>query len=159
MPVTFANPNVTLISSGALDAISQVRLEAELIYIMRRFLFETHYMMTSVNMPGEDNYTANGIFAQASFQLIGKQQKYNKKGGITASSPAKTLELLARVDYMNLDGGDFHPEGDGKETDITIGVNYFFNKYVNAKLNYVHAKVKDTEDSLNAMQLRLQFSF
>ena len=51
----------------------------------------------------------------------------------------------------------------GKEQDITLGANYFINKYVAAKINYTHMMVGNSSpkggDDFDLIQARLQFSF
>lgn len=156
VPVTFASAN--LVSSKALDAKNQFRYEGEVIYINKRFLWETHILGTSINVRGvDDNYTSWGGFTQFSWHLIGTQQKYNKAGGIVANAPAKTLELLLRADYLNLEN-DLAEFDNGNQFDITLGLNYFFSKYLNLKFNYVYAKNND-DKHYNGVQGRLQFSF
>ncbi len=136
------------------DAINYYRLEAEAIFISGKIYGEAHYLNAQINVPGSDNEKVHGVYGQASFLIIGDNQNYNKTTGLAASASPKNLEVLVRVDHLNLDTQ--------KMTDFTLGVNYFFNKYVNLKLNYIHAKAKyDDAASVNhdLMQARLQFSF
>ncbi|MDO4462544.1 MAG: porin [Bacteroidia bacterium] len=156
VPVTFATPQQAVVSTGAMSAKSQFRYEVEALYINKRFMWETHFMGTSVDLMGEDNYDAQGVFTQMSWHLIGTQQKYNKKTGLVANAAPKTLELLLRADYLNLKGiEDAHY---GEQLDLTLGLNYFFSKYLNFKFNYVYA-AKKNDTHFNAIQGRLQFSF
>ena len=61
------------------------------------------------------------------------------------------LEVLARFDRTDLD--QF-----GAANNLTLGVNYFFNKYLRVRVNYVHAAIKDGAD-IDALCSRVQFSF
>lgn len=153
------------------------RGEAEIIYIIKRFYFETHYLTAVSNMmESDDNFKMQGAYAQASFLLIGNKQNYNKKTGLAANASPKNLEVLARIDHVNMDECDYTaiktdaagvttatpataPER--KVTDFTLGLNYFFNKNLNARLNYTVSKteVGDDEMTNNNIQARLQFSF
>ena len=51
----------------------------------------------------------------------------------------------------------------GRLTDISLGMNYFINKYVAAKINYTHMMVGNSSpkggDDFDLIQARLQFSF
>ncbi len=129
------------------------RLEAEAIFIQGKFYAEAHYLNTQISIADADNEKVHGAYAQASFLILGEKQNYNKKTGLAAASSPKSLEVLARINTLNLDTQ--------KETDFTVGVNYFFNKNINTKLNYVHAigNVDGVKTNHDLVQLRLQFSF
>ncbi len=141
----------TIITSDALDG-NMLRYEAEAIFITGRLYTEARFLGAQVNTPGEDNYSVDGVWAQAGFLLKGDQQKYNKATGNAAHPGPKSLELLARFDHLNLNG-------DQKLNDITVGLNYVFNKYLISKLNWAHGKQKDAEEGYNFIHCRLQFVF
>lgn len=149
-----------LIKTGTLDPDNYLRLEAEAIFIKGKFYAEAHYMATSaknaiVVKDKEESVYLDGFYAQASFLIKGEKQNYNKKTGLAANASPKSLEVLARVSHLNFDDDNLKA---GKQTDFTVGANYFFNKYLNIKLNYIFAAVKDGDD-YNMIQSRLQFSF
>lgn len=144
------------------------RVEAEALFIKGKFYAEAHYLGTYIRFPETDDdfsildHYNDGWYAQASYLIKGEKQNYNKKTGLAASASPKSLEVLARI--SNIDLRDW--ELLDKQTDFTLGVNYFFNKNLNVKLNYIYAKVKgnDTENryvenDYNMIQTRLQFSF
>ncbi|MBR4273611.1 MAG: hypothetical protein IKQ30_12340 [Bacteroidales bacterium] len=154
VPITFTSDNKTGLSeSWATPHWS--RYEAEMIFIHKKFLFETHFEGSSYDRD-DDRYHLGGLLAQASYLLIGEQQNYNKTTGLTANASPKNLELLARYDYLDLHEG-------GHQSDLTIGLNYFFSKHFNMKLNYgfVKADKPGAQDSenYNTVQIRAQFSF
>lgn len=157
-----------LISTGALDPKNYLRMEAEAIFISGKIYVEGHYMaanvndieFTSVDTAGVSVSTTesaylDGFYAQASYMIIGEKQNYNKKTGLAANASPKSLEVLARVSHLNFDAD--HVKA-GKQTDFTVGLNYFFNKNLNLKLNAIYATVKDG-DNYTMVQSRLQFSF
>ncbi len=168
-PETFTSRNILSCPSPVANTININRGEAELIYIFKRFYFETHYLTAFSNMvEGLDNIKMNGAYAQTSFLLKGKKQNYNKKTGLAANASPKNLELLARADFLAIDeygtideNGVAITNADQKVMDFTMGLNYFFNKNVNIRLNYTVAKVEqgDNEFTNNAIQTRLQFAF
>lgn len=98
-----------------------------------------------------DKITAEGFYAQMSFLLMGDQQQYHKAMAFSIAPAPKSLELLLRVSHLNI-------EEIGRTTDITVGLTYHFNKYLNAKINAVTAS-SSVEDMIFALQGRLQFSF
>ncbi|MBP5667857.1 MAG: hypothetical protein J6X32_06895 [Salinivirgaceae bacterium] len=157
-----------LISTGNLDPKNYLRMEAEAIFISGKLYVEGHYMaanvndikFTTVDTAGISTSTTesaylDGFYAQASYMIIGDKQNYNKKTGLAANASPKSLEVLARISHLNLDAD--HVKA-GKQTDFTLGANYFFSKNLNLKLNYIFASVKDG-DNYSFVQTRLQFSF
>ena len=157
VPVQFATGSRTFVKTGDIDAPNYQRYEIQALFIKERFLIEAHYMGANVNTRvdgAEDKFS--GFWAQTSYQLIGEQQKYNKTTALPTASAPGTLEILARFDNLNL--GDY-----GVENDVEIGLNYFINKHFNVRLNYVVASFKDRpgkdDETFNAIQTRLQFSF
>ncbi len=131
------------------------RGEAEVLFILDRFYAEARYQHAIASLgDGKDDLVANGAFVQASYILLGgEKQNYNKKTGLAQNPDAGSLELLARFDRLNI-------ANVGTLNESTVGVNYFFDKNVNLKLNYVHV---DTDiagfDAKNLVESRLQFTF
>lgn len=150
MPTTIASHS--FIATPAMATDNVFRSEIEAIFISGKFYAEARYLMAKANCENSDEDTfGQGLFAQASFLLKGDQQKYNKTTGLAIPPAPKSLEVLARVSHVDLDQY-------GKMTDVTIGLNYYFNKHVNVKANYVACAVKDA-DTHHLAQMRLQFSF
>lgn len=144
--------STTLIATPTIKPESVTRLEGEAIFTSGKLYAEAHFLGASIS--AEEDCFLSGFYAQAGFMLIGDKQNYNKKTGLAANASPKSLELLARVSTLNFDDIDC-----GKQTDLTVGLNYFFNKNLNVKFNYIFAKAKDVDDSFNMIQTRLQFSF
>ena len=138
----------------ATDIINVNRMEIEAIFIYKKLYAEGHYLQAYNNLIGDNNFKAEGYYAQASYLILGNQQNYNKKTGLAQNASPKNLEILARFDHLELDNEE-------KMNDVTIGANYFFNKNLNARLNYIYAKseVEDKDYTNNMIQARLQFSF
>jgi phosphate-selective porin OprO/OprP len=154
VPETFTTEGRKTLSDG-FNAPHYSRYEAEMIFIQKRFLLEMHYQGAACEpRSADDRYHLGGFLAQTSFLLIGEQQNYNKATGLCQNASAKNLELLARYDYLDLHAG-------GHQSDFTIGLNYFFSKHFNMKLNYAYTKAEigDAENSYNTIQVRAQFSF
>ncbi len=154
VPETFTTEGRTLIKDG-FEPYGNSRYEAEIIFIQQKFLFESHFQGASYKPGGSsDRYHLGGFLAQVSYLLIGDQQNYNKATGLCQNASPKNLELLARYDYLDLHTG-------GHQSDLTIGLNYFFSKHFNMKLNYGVTQAHEGEyhDTYNTLQVRAQFSF
>lgn len=137
------------------DAHHYSTYEAELIFIHGKFLLESHFQGSGHEPAGtSDRYHMGGFLAQTSFLLIGEQQNYNKVTGLCQNASPRNLELLARYDYLDLHDA-------GNQSDLTIGLNYFFSKHFNMKLNYgvTQEHHGDAHRTYNTLQLRGQFSF
>lgn len=165
MPLMFMGK--TLVATPSMEAYNTGRLEIAALGIVRRFYAEARFLKAWVNTPNEvystdeegntvatpqDNYDgAYGFYAQASWRIFGDNQNYNKKTGLGAHPGGKALEVLARFDRTDLDQY-------GAANTLTLGLNYFANKYIRFRLNYVHASVDDGPN-LDALCSRVQFSF
>ena len=152
-----------LIGTPNLNPDNYLRMEAEAIFISGKIYVEGHYMAAAVNkfdvvkdtITTTENTYLDGFYLQGSYMIKGEKQNYNKKTGLAANASPKSLEVLARVSHVNLDGDNVKK---GQQTDFTIGCNYFFNKNLNVKVNAIYAAVKDGEN-YSMVQTRLQFSF
>jgi len=149
----------SLITTGAMKNKNYLRMEVEALYIQNKIYAEAHYLANKMNDAVVDS-TVNdvyldGFYVQAGYMIKGDKQNYNKATGLTKSASPKSLEVLVRLSHLNFDDSAIKA---GKQTDLTIGCNYFINKNLNVKLNYIYATVKDHDD-YHMIQSRLQFSF
>ncbi len=155
VPNTFA-PKTLM--TQTFDAPSYSRMEAELIFIQKKFLLEAHYQAAGANERTlDDRSKVNGFLVQASYILVGDKQNYNKATGLAANASPDNLELLCRYDHLN-----FGDDKIGVQDDFTIGLNYFISKNFNLKLNYANVSSKlagKEKDNYNMIQVRAQFSF
>lgn len=91
-----------------------------------------------------------------------KQYKYNRSQGGVSNPDPKNLELLFRYNVTDLNDRQADIWG-GKEQDITLGINYFINKYIGVKLNYTHmwtdSHAVGGKEKFDFIQGRFQFSF
>jgi phosphate-selective porin OprO/OprP len=169
MGIVPATVNMVMIAGGQVEADNAMRLEGEALYINGRLYVEGRYQMAKMKtkdeaamlyIPSADGYmdcitkddiTVKGAYVQSSFLLIGDQQKYHKGMAFSIAPAPKSLELLMRVSCLDMDilGGI---------KDVTLGLTYHFNKYLNAKVNLVYAKTDDDAEYCVG-QGRLQFSF
>jgi phosphate-selective porin len=111
-----------------------------------------------------------GIYGQASYILTGEQRPYDFYRGIFgAPIPEKPFkfasfrglgawELAARLSYLDLN--DNYIIG-GRETNLTLGLNWYLNQNMRMALNYVHGIIeKDVyKGNMNSVQMRFQIDF
>lgn len=73
-----------------------------------------------------------------------------------------SILLACRYNYTNLNDFSSHITG-GSQHDVSIGINYYFNKYISSRLNYAHLWMDKYSAlgkcEINMMQVRLQVRF
>lgn len=124
------------------DIRYEFKAMTELLYTSERFMLQSEYFIkltrSNNDMP---NYISHGGYVQGSFLLIGRGFDYDSQYAIPEGPKGnKSMELAVRANYTNMN----HRKADiygGEETDFSIGINYYFNKYFGIKLNcsYVHS--------------------
>lgn len=142
------------------QVINQWKMEVEVIGIYRKWYLEGHYLMVHVNRAGVPNYNGQGGYIQGGYMILGEKQNYNPVTGMVANPVPKSLEVLCRYNRTNLNDAGIIG---GKLSDLSLGMNYFINKYIVARLNYVHVMVSHDApggvDDFDLVQGRIQFSF
>lgn len=166
-PHTFSTgPSKTLFSTPAMEVYNYGRLNVNALTIVRRFYAEAHFIKAWVNRPNETSVTSGGetrtvaqsnyndsygVYVQAAWRFFGPNHSYNRKTGLTGNATSRALEVLARFSQLDLDTY-------GAVNDVTLGMNYFINRYLRLKVNYVHSHIRGGAD-LDLIQGRFQFSF
>lgn len=135
----FDNP---LLYTELTDIRYEFKAMTELLYTSERFMLQSEYFIkltrSNNDMP---NYISHGGYVQGSFLLIGRGFDYDSQYAIPEGPKGnKSMELAVRANYTNMN----HRKADiygGEETDLSIGINYYFNQYFGIKLNcsYVHS--------------------
>lgn len=140
--------------------INQWKLDLELILLYDKWYLQGQYFLAHLNRYSVENYNAQGGYIQAGYMILGAKHNYNARTGMIVNPAPKSLELLCRYDKINLNDAGYTG---GKLSDLTVGMNYFLNKYVAAKINYAYVMVSDTapggKKDFGLIQARLQFSF
>ena len=142
------------------QVINQWKLDLELILLYNKWYFQGQYFLNHVNRYGIENYNGKGGYVQAGYMILGEKHNYNAATGMIVNPAPKSLELLCRYDQVNLN--DAGIQG-GRLSDITVGLNYFLNKYVAAKLNYSRVMPGNTSpmggEDFDLIHARIQLSF
>ena len=155
--------SVSAIGSKVSNAMNLWKLSPELMLCYDRIALESQYFFMQVNRRMDlTSYRASGAYATLRGILIGGDYTYNM-GVAGIDTPAKgSLEGVASYNYTSLSDGRSAIFG-GRVNDLSVGLNYYINKYMMAKFRYSYTHTWDREDvapmSLNAFQMRLQFIF
>lgn len=149
-----------LVAANITDVINQWKLELELIAIYNKWYLEGHYLMAHVNRAGVENFNGQGGYVQAGYMILGEKQNYNQETGMVTNPAPKSLEVLCRYNRTGLNDAGITG---GCLSDVSVGVNYFINKYIVTRLNYVHVMANHEAlagaDDFDLVQARVQFAF
>lgn len=152
---SFVNAEVT-------DMINQWKLDLEVIALYNKWYFQGQYLLAHVNRFGAPDYNGKGWYVQAGYMVLGEKHNYDAATGMIVNPAPKSLELLCRYNRTNLTDRTAGVTG-GKMGDVTVGANYFFNKYIMAKINYARVMVGNDApagaENFDLIQARVQFSF
>ena len=131
-------------------------------------------VITSLADTDEGSRSFTGFYVQGSHFLTGEQRPYDRQRGIFGQVVPKEFfdigkgsgwgawEVAARLSYLDLNSGNIRG---GRETDLTLGLNWYLNRKFRIMINYVYASVTDQPtlagDSgvFQCLQTRLQFYF
>lgn len=150
-----------MIGATITNAGNQFKMTPELLLSLDRFALESQYYYMNVNRIGMPHYQAQGCYAWLRCLLLGQREYTYSSGvaGITNPGP-KTLEVVAGYDYVNAGYRDIRG---GISNDWSLTLNYYFNRYVTARLGYRYSYVRDSsvcpDRHVNILQMRLQFKF
>ena len=150
-----------MIGATITNAGNQFKMTPELLLSLDRFALESQYYYMNVNRIGMPHYQAQGCYAWLRCLLLG-QREYTYSSGVAgiANPGPKTLEAVAGYDYVNAGYRDIRG---GISNDWSLTLNYYFNRYVTARLGYRYSYVRDSsvcpDRHVNILQMRLQFKF
>lgn len=153
------------LSAEVTESKLQVKSLVEFLAYYRKFLFQTEYMRSDVQrhnaLPG---YSAQGAYLQMCYLLKGNTYGYDEAYAIPTRPIDKgSVELAFRLNHTDLNGAKSTIYG-GSHTDLSLGVNYYFNPYLSVKLNGSYTFVGNHcnpyyKKDFFLMQTRLQYIF
>lgn len=154
---------VSAINAKVDHAMNLWKFSPELMFCYGRAAIESQYYFMQVNRRMDlTAYRATGAYATLRGILIGRDYRYNM-GVAGIDTPAKgSLEAVASYNYTSLSDSRAAIYG-GRLNDLSLGFNYYINKYMVAKLRYSYTHTWDRAEvepmTLNAFQARLQLIF
>ena len=167
-----ADPGTRLINTGGFDIIadSTTKYGLELAYQAGPFSAEAEYINVDVDRDNGNDVSFDGYHAQVSYVLTGESRSYSGGtfAGITPRGPGGAWEVAARYSHMDLNDEDIMG---GEQTNLTLGVNYYYSRNLRFMANYVMVDVEDSQavsdltggqtmdDSPNFVLARMQYSF
>lgn len=136
----------------------------EILYMHPRWMVQGEYFLNRFNRTDGAAYRPQGGYVQAGVLLLGRGFEYDAQYGIPGRpSTSRAVELVARFNHTDLNDARSGILG-GKESDLSLGVNFYLNDYLGVKLNASYVFVGDHchtfySDDLLLGQLRLQYIF
>ena len=144
---------------------TEVKALVEALYTSRKMLLQGEYFFDRMNRSGGlKAYKSHGGYVQGSWLVQGEGFEYDAMYGIPGRpSSAKAVELVARFNYtdLNHDGSGIYG---GQEKDLSLGVNWYLNRYLGLKFSgsYVWTGSRCNsfyDKDLFIAQARLQYIF
>ncbi len=153
--------DVDLVNTGAISDVSRIhRMGLEGAWRTGPFSLQSEWMRAHVRRSaGHPNANLDGWYVAGNWVLTGESRPY-KNGrfkGIDPNRAAGAWELTARYSRINLDGGKLRG---GRESNVTLGLNYTLNKHLRIMLNHiqVHSQRRGVKNDPDILLLRLQWA-
>lgn len=145
------------------DARNLFKFTPELLFAAGRVAFEGQYFFQQINRKeGFSAYKAQSGYATLRGQIIGKGYSYSSSTAMLANPAPKTLECVLNYNYSTLSDLKANIFG-GRANSMGVTLNYYFNPYITARLNYTFTHVWDHRNfdttTLNVFQARLMLLF
>lgn len=154
-----------LLSAEVTESKLQVKSLVEFLAYYRKFLFQTEYMRSDVRRHnGLPAYSSQGAYLQMCYLLKGNAYGYDEAYAIPTRPVDKgSVELAFRLNHTDLNDTKTAIYG-GSHTDLSLGLNYYFNPYLSVKLNGSYTFVGNHcnpyyKKDFFLVQTRLQYIF
>lgn len=141
----------------------QTLLSAEVIGIKNKWMLQGEYYWTRIDRVDAVAYQAKGGYVQAGYLIRGEHYGYDQVDAFpTCPTDKGSLLLLARYNNSNMNH-EKSALNAGNQQDVTVGLDYFFNKNLSTRLGYSYVKLDEHstigKDELHVVQCRVQFKF
>ena len=106
-----------------------------------------------------------GAYAQVRYMLTGEEIPYSREGGVfgrvvpRCDGTTGAWELLGRISHLDLNDANITGR---RLTDLTVGCNYYLNKFTRFQFNWIHSRLNDVvlgDSNANAFAFRAQIDF
>lgn len=155
------------VDTGATVAEGQMTVGAEAAVVYGPFSAQGEYYTSTLegNGAGAADVDFSGWYAMASYFLTGESRPYNSAKGVFGRVKGEgAIEVAARYEMIDMEDAGFGTAA-SETSAVTVGVNYYFNPYVRAMLNYGSAEYDFTaaagtaDTDVDYVATRLQIDF
>jgi phosphate-selective porin OprO/OprP len=155
-----------LVSTGTIAGVDAVdAVGAELAWVHGPFSVQAEWSHLFVERGGGD-LDFPGFYVHASWFVTGEHRAYSREEARFAQVAVRkgfdprrggwgALQLAARVSYVDLDDRDVRG---GRQTDTTLGVNWWPFPFLRLTVNWVHGWVHG-EGDVDVVQARFQLAY
>lgn len=176
---TRAAPETTLtdeylVNTGFYRPSRSTLLNPEFGAVSGPWTFQGEFFLSADRAAELGNPRLWGFYVFASHILTGEYRRYDRETGVFGGVvPRRNFslrdggggawEVAVRLSHVNLNGSGL---GGGRQTDLTAGLNWYFNPTTRLMFNYVRARVQNRTNppvldngTANIFQARLQIDF
>jgi phosphate-selective porin OprO/OprP len=143
-------PNVpNFVDTGNIAANSYQLIDFEAAIVHGPFSIQSEYMYVPVDQIGGGYLWFQGYYTQISYFLTGEHRPYKaERGFFDRVTPKKDFklasgksgpgawELATRISHLDLNNQEVLG---GELTDLTVGLNWYWTKYLKFQVNYIRA--------------------
>ncbi len=155
------------VDTGNVTAEGQMTFGAEAAAVFGPFSAQGEYYTSTLegNGPGSVDTDYDGWYLMASYFVTGESRAYSaSKGKFGRVKAEDAVEVAVRYEALDMEDAGFGTAA-SESTAWTLGVNYYFNPYVRAMLNYgmadydftAAAGTADTEVDFVGTRLQIDF--
>ena len=154
---------VTALSATVANAKNRFKLTPELLLCYRKIALESQYFFQTIARRNNlKTYNAQGAYVTLRGILCGGDYRYDPVGAQLVNPKKNALELVADYNYASLSDPKAEIYG-GRANSFNLTLNYYFNAYITARLNYSYTHVWERTGEIpvtqNVFQLRLMVLF
>lgn len=153
----------TAVSAVIGNARNRFKLSPEILLAYKKVAFESQYFFQTIaRKEGLKPYNAQSCYVTLRGILFGGDYSYDSATAHLVNPKKNALELVADYNYATLSDAKAGIFG-GRANSFNVTLNYYFNPYITARLNYSYTHTWDRQDYIpatqNAFQLRLMVLF
>lgn len=153
----------TAVSAVVGDAKNRFKLSPEAVVAFRKIALESQYFFQTIARNHHlKTYNAQGAYVTLRGMILGGDYSYDATIAQLINPKKNALELVADYNYLTLSDSRAGILG-GRANSFNATLNYYFNAYITARLNYSYTYVWQREGvnpiTQNAFQLRLMVLF
>jgi phosphate-selective porin OprO/OprP len=157
--------DVRLLSTGTLSNVdSNSRYGLEAAWVTGPWSVQAEYAKTNLKFTNSPDASLGGWYVQGSWFITGEKRRYSSKSGsfsyIKPKAKNGAVELATRISTLNLEDATI-TGGEGRN--ITVGLNWYINRYVRMMANYIDVSVSPNrngiDENADIYQVRMQAWF
>lgn len=153
----------TAVSATIGNARNKFKLSPELVLAYKRIGLESQYFFQTISRKnGLKAYNSQGVYVTLRGILIGGDYTYDSAIAQLVNPKKHALEFVADYNYASLSDPSAGIFG-GRANSFNATLNYYFNAYITARLNYSYTHTWERDGFIpttqNAFQLRLMVLF